>query len=180
MGAAVLPASAVRPMRRPERRRPPNLEYVKWIPDTNRSSRASSTKNVLVLTGRFGFKTIDVSDPKNPKPLDSFIPADLAAGGWWQNEDMELDTRRKLIIGSLDPRHTDVADRVLPRTGGSEQPGAQERLLRHLLRQPAASSRSATSSRCRPGTPRAASRSARYLWTGGPARRSDQAHSGRS
>ena len=50
-------------------------------------------KDILVLTGRFGFKTLDVSDPTNPKPLDSFLPADLAEGGYWQNEDMELDTR---------------------------------------------------------------------------------------
>ena len=64
-------------------------------------------KDVLVITGRFGFKTYDVENPEKPKLLDEFIPADLEADGYWQNEDMELDTKRKLIIGALDPRHTE-------------------------------------------------------------------------
>src|ERR671916_667878 len=65
-------------------------------------------KKVLVVTGRFGFKTYDVSDPENPVLLDEFLPAGIdpvgsptsPLGGYWQNEDMELDTRRKLIIGA--------------------------------------------------------------------------------
>jgi hypothetical protein len=88
-----------------------NLEYVKWVPDTRQVVEGKFDevrgREVLILTGRFGFKTLDVSDPTDPQPLDSFIPADLAEGGYWQNEDMEIDTRRKLIIGALDPRHTD-------------------------------------------------------------------------
>jgi hypothetical protein len=55
-----------------------NLEYVKRVPNTDRVvegkfDRVAGT-DVLVLTGRFGFKTFDVSDPTDPKPLDSFIP----------------------------------------------------------------------------------------------------------
>ena len=74
-------------------------------------------RKVLVITGRFGFKTYDVSDPEDPELLDEFLPAGIAPpgrsgtsplGGYWQNEDMELDTRRKLIIGALDPRHNDA------------------------------------------------------------------------
>jgi hypothetical protein len=89
-----------------------NLDYVTTVEGTRqvvegKFDRVRGTE-VMVLTGRFGFKTFDVSDPKNPEPLDSFLPADLAEGGYWQNEDMELDTRRKLIIGALDPRHNDA------------------------------------------------------------------------
>jgi hypothetical protein len=89
-----------------------NLEYIATVADTRQVVEGKfdtvKGKDVLVLTGRFGFKTLDVSDPTNPKPLDSFLPADLNPGGYWQNEDMELDTKRKLIIGALDPRHTDL------------------------------------------------------------------------
>jgi hypothetical protein len=89
-----------------------NLEYVTRIAEANGITEGKFDKvhgrDVLVITGRFGFKTYDVEDPEKPKLLDEFIPADLAAGGYWQNEDMELDTKRKLIIGALDPRHTDL------------------------------------------------------------------------
>src|SRR5262245_29102874 len=71
-----------------------NLEYVKWVPDTRAVVEGKFDevrgKDVLVLTGRFGFKTLDVSDPANPKPLDTFMPDDIAEarpeipfGGYW-------------------------------------------------------------------------------------------------
>src|ERR1044072_4220085 len=90
-----------------------NLDYVKWIPDTRQVVEGKFDKvrgaDVLVLPGRFCFKTIDVSDPANPKPLDSYQPPEINQNnGYWQDEDMELDTRRKLIIGALDPRHNDA------------------------------------------------------------------------
>ena len=34
-------------------------------------------KKVLVVTGRFGFKTYDVSDPEEPELLDEFMPAGI-------------------------------------------------------------------------------------------------------
>jgi hypothetical protein len=75
-------------------------------------------RDVLVVTGRFGFKTYDVTDPTNPQLLDTFQPADvLGAEGFWQDEDMELDVRRKLIIGALDPRHDDVDQASCPGIG---------------------------------------------------------------
>ena len=88
-----------------------NLEYVTRVAGANgivegKFDRVKG-KDVLVVTGRFGFKTYDVSDPEDPQLLDEFLPDELADFGYWQNEDMELDTRRKLIIGSLDPRHTE-------------------------------------------------------------------------
>ena len=87
------------------------LEYVTRVPEARGITEGKfdtvRNKDVLVITGRFGFKTYDVEDPEKPKLLDEFIPADLEANGYWQNEDMELDTKRKLIIGALDPRHTE-------------------------------------------------------------------------
>ena len=34
-------------------------------------------RDVLIITGRFGFKTLDVSDPTEPQLLDAFQPADI-------------------------------------------------------------------------------------------------------
>ena len=84
---------------------------------------------------------------------------------------MELDTKRKLIIGALDPRHTTRSRRSARARpdGSTSQPGLQERLLRHLVREP---ERHAADRRlrraCRRATRRAASRTAS---TSGPAAR---------
>ncbi len=90
-----------------------NLEYVKWVDGTRLVVEGKFDevhgRDILVLTGRFGFKTLDVSDPENPEILDEFMPAGInPANGYWQDEDMELDTKRNLIIGALDPRHNDA------------------------------------------------------------------------
>jgi hypothetical protein len=158
-----------------------NLEYVKWVPDTRQVVEGKFDrvrgKKVLVLTGRFGFKTLDVSDPKNPKPLDDFLPADLEADGYWQNEDMELDTKRKLIIGALDPRHTEkgaTATSPCPPGGSVLLPACRSGFYVISYADPAnlrqvgdfVSLPSGHTSSCIQGC--------RYLWTGGPARRSDQ------
>src|SRR5687768_3612909 len=63
-----------------------NLEYVTRIADTNQVVEGKFDKvrgkDVLVLTGRFGFKTLDVSDPDKPKPLDAYLPAELQENGY--------------------------------------------------------------------------------------------------
>ena len=155
-----------------------NLEYVKRVPNTDRVvegkfDRVAGT-DVLVLTGRFGFKTFDVSDPTDPKPLDAFIPADLAEGGYWQNEDMELDTRRKLIIGALDPRHTDNPLATCPAGGSVRNPSCKSGFYVISYANPSNLKQigdfvdlpSGHTSSCIDGC--------RYIWTGGPARRDDQ------
>jgi hypothetical protein len=160
-----------------------NLEYVKWVPDTRlvvegKFDRVQGT-DVLVLTGRFGFKTLDVSDPTNPQPLDSFMPDGInPADGYWQDEDMELDTKRKLIIGALDPRHNDAdptatgcpdADNLAVRDPDcksgfyviSYADPANLRQVGDFVSLPAGHTASCIQ-KCK------------YIWTGGPARRSDQ------
>jgi hypothetical protein len=105
-------------------------------------------RRVLITTGRFGFRTYDASDPAKPKLLDTFRPPDiLGENGYWQDEDMDIDTRRK-----ADHRRTRSSSRrrpsePMPRhrerharaAAGQQDPpgGMPERLLRHLLRQPA-------------------------------------------
>ena len=107
-----------------------NLTYEKWVPDTKQvvEGKFDTVRgtDIMVLSGRFGFKTFDVEDPTNPKPLDAFLPPGLEQNGYWQNEDMELDTKRKLIIGALDPRHrSNPADPDCPGTGTTGNPGCE-------------------------------------------------------
>jgi hypothetical protein len=90
-----------------------SLEYVTRVPGTSQVVEGKFDKvrgrDILILTGRFGFKTLDVSDPASPQVLDTFQPPGiLGANGYWQDEDMDIDVRRNLIIGALDPRHDDV------------------------------------------------------------------------
>jgi hypothetical protein len=143
-------------------------------------------KKVLVVTGRFGFKTYDVSNPENPVLLDEFLPAGIdpagtatsPLGGYWQNEDMELDTKRKLIIGALDPRHNDAAppDGACPHNDGlavrdvdcksgfyviSYADPGNMRQIGDLVSLPSGHTSSCI-------------QHCKYIWTGGPARRSDQ------
>ena len=167
-----------------------SLEYVARVPGTAQVVEGKFDKvrgrDVLIITGRFGFKTLDVSDPTNPRVLDTFQPAEiLGPNGYWQDEDMDIDVRRNLIIGALDPRHDNVDQASCPghRHARLEEaePGLPLRLLRHLVRrsgEPRA--RSATSSTCPRATRSAASTSCNYVWAGGPARRDDQPTSGRS
>ena len=73
---------------------------------------------VLIVTGTFGFRIYDLRDRDRPKLLDSHMPPEiLGSEGYWQDEDMDLDVRRKLIIGSLDPRHDDVDQTSCPGIG---------------------------------------------------------------
>ena len=75
-------------------------------------------RDILIVTGRFGFKTLDVSDPADVQVLDTFQPPEiLGPNGYWQDEDMDIDVRRNLIIGALDPRHDDVDQASCPGIG---------------------------------------------------------------
>src|ERR671924_721940 len=90
-----------------------SLQYVARVPDSSMIVEGKfdrvGGRDVLVTTGRYGFKTYDVSDPAAPRLLDTFQPPEiLGEFGYWQDEDMDLDTRRNLIIGALDPRHDNV------------------------------------------------------------------------
>jgi hypothetical protein len=156
-----------------------NLEYVNRVADANgivegKFDRVKG-RDVLVVTGRFGFKTYDVSDPKDPQLLDTYLPPELAEFGYWQNEDMELDTRRKLIIGSLDPRHTEKDQTRCP--GGNDVTGPK--LVNPLCKagfyvisyaNPAGLQQIGDFVELPAGHTTSCIQKCRYLWTGGPAR----------
>jgi len=139
--------------------------------------------DVLVTTGRFGFRTYDVSDPADPQLLDSFMPAEiLGASGYWQDEDMVLDTRRKLIIGALDPRHDDVEQDVCPGTGtlGSKNrdPDCRSGFYVISYADPSALEQVGDFVELPTGHTASCIEGCDYIWTGGPARRDDLADLG--
>ena len=99
-----------------------SLEYVARVPGTAQVVEGKFDRvrgrEVLIVTGRFGFKILDVSDPTNPELLDTFQPPEiLGPNGYWQDEDMDIDVRRNLIIGALDPRHDNVDQASCPGIG---------------------------------------------------------------
>jgi len=174
---ALIPATATAADPPPGAKMSDNLQYVKWIPDTRLVVEGKfdkvGGKDILVLTGRFGFKTIDVTDPENPKPLDSYLPPEINQNnGDWQDEDMELDTKRNLIIGALDPRHNDADPAATgcpdPDNLAVRDPDCMSGFYVISYDNRRTSGRSATSSTCPPATRRAASRAASTAGRGVP------------
>ncbi len=76
--------------------------------------------DVMLVTGRFGLKSYSLAKPAHPRLLDEVTAEDLRLPGdppvnfepnangvvstFWQNEDMDVDRRRKLALLSRDPR----------------------------------------------------------------------------
>ncbi len=159
-----------------------NLEYVTRVAEARGITEGKFDRvrgdDILVITGRFGFKTYDVSDPEEPELLDSFLPADIEENGYWQNEDMELDRKRKLIIGALDPRHTDkgaTATSPCPPGGGVRQPQCKSGFYVISYADPKNMRQVGDFVDLPSGHTASCIQDCRYIWTGGPARRSDQA-----
>jgi hypothetical protein len=159
-----------------------SLDYIGRVPNSSHIVEGKFDtvmgRDVLVTTGTYGFRTYDVTDAAHTRPLDTFQPPEvLGKNGYWQDEDMEIDRRRKLIIGALDPRHDDVDQTSCPGIG---QLSAKNRIPecrsgfyvisyvnpRHLkqigdfVELPAGHTTSCVD-QCN------------YVWTGGPARRDD-------
>ena len=164
-----------------------NLDYVTRVAGARGITEGKFDRvrgdDVLVVTGRFGFKTYDVSDPEDPQELDTFLPDDIAEFKYWQDEDMELDTRRKLIIGALDPRHTDVPLGDCPGpsatnptgTGGSvRDPDCKSGFYVISYADPANLRQIGEFVSLPSGHTASCIQKCRYIWTGGPARRDDQ------
>src|SRR5215211_6570527 len=160
-----------------------NLEYVTRSADaagiTEGKFDRIAGSDILVVTGRFGFKTYDVSDPANPALLDTFMPPGVnPANGYWQDEDMELDTKRNLIIGALDPRHNE-ADPVAsgcPDNDGLavRDPDCRSGFYVISYGDPANMRQVGDFVSLPAGHTSSCIRDCRYIWTGGPARRADQ------
>ncbi|TQM90020.1 hypothetical protein FB476_3272 [Ornithinimicrobium humiphilum] len=81
-----------------------NVEFIGQLPEAVGATAINfidypGKQKVMFVTGRFGLKSYDVSDPEHPLPLDS-----IDMPGFWQNEDMDVDPKRKLVFMARDPR----------------------------------------------------------------------------
>jgi len=164
-----------------------SLEYVGRVPDSDKIVEGKFDsiwgRDVLVTTGRYGFRTYDVSDPTRPKLLDTFQPGEiLGEEGYWQDEDMELDTRRKLIIGALDPRHDDVDQASCPGIGTigakNRNPKCRSGFYVISYADPTNLEQVGDFVELPAGHTTSCIEGCRYVWTGGPARRDDLAYLG--
>lgn len=96
-----------------------NVDFVGNIPEATQATainfltygQGRNARTVMVAVGRFGVKAYDLADPANPRFLsevtseDLMLPGDAERGGtFWQNEDMDVDHRRKLVFLARDPR----------------------------------------------------------------------------
>jgi hypothetical protein len=85
----------------------------------NFMSYGKEDPDVMLVTGRFGLKSYSLEDPAHPELLDEITAEDLRLPGdpavnfepasapfstFWQNEDMDVDRKRKLALLSRDPR----------------------------------------------------------------------------
>ena len=157
-----------------------SLGYVARVPDSagivEGKFDSVGKREILVTTGRFGFKTYDVSDPESPQLLDTFQPADiLGANGYWQDEDMDLDVQRNLIIGALDPRHDDIDQTACPGTGTTRNPACRSGFYVISYVDPENLQQVGDFVDLPAGHTSSCIEKCHYIWTGGPARRNDQA-----
>jgi hypothetical protein len=94
-----------------------NVELVGNIPEATQSTainfltygQGRNTREVMLVVGRFGVKAYDLADPVNPRFLSEVTSEELklpgdTSGTFWQNEDMDVDQRRKLVFLARDPR----------------------------------------------------------------------------
>jgi hypothetical protein len=164
-----------------------SLQYVARVPDSaaiveGKFDRVRG-RDVLVTTGRYGFRTYDVSDPAKPELIGSFQPPEvLGANGYWQDEDMELDVKRKLIIGALDPRHDDVDQVSCPGIGTASaktrNPKCRSGFYVISYADPAHLKQVGDLVELPVGHTTSCIDDCKFVWTGGPARRDDLAYLG--
>ena len=164
-----------------------SLQYIGRVPNSSHIVEGKFDtvmgRDVLVTTGTYGFRTYDVRDAAHPKALDTYQPPEiLGEQGWWQDEDMEIDRKRKLIIGSLDPRHDDVDQTSCPGIGqlGSKNrnPKCKSGFYVISYKNPRKLEQIGGCVEVPAGHTTSCIDDCRYVWTGGPARRDDLAYLG--
>lgn len=164
-----------------------SLEYIDRVPDSSGIVEGKfdtvGGRPVLVTTGTYGFRVYDVSDPQSPQLLDTYQPPDiLGKNGYWQDEDMELDVHRKLIIGAVDPRHDDVDQESCPGIGhlGSKtrNPNCRSGFYVISYADPEHLQQIGDMVELPVGHTTSCIEDCNYVWTGGPARRDDLAYLG--
>jgi hypothetical protein len=146
-----------------------NVAFEDNLPEAKQATainflRGRHHRDVMFATGRFGLKSYDLRDPAHPRLLDEITNDDLrlegdTAGTFWQNEDMDVDQRRKLVFLARDPRaFTGSLQRDDSVAGVYIVDARNPRDLRIL-----------TFHQLPTGHTTTCINDCRYLWTGGPA-----------
>lgn len=98
-----------------------NVDYLGTVEDTAGAVAVNFLEykgggrplDVMMVSGTFGLKSYDVSNPASPVLLDEIgeaefrLPSDPQTNPgrtFWQNEDMDVDPVRKLVMMARDPR----------------------------------------------------------------------------
>ena len=159
-----------------------NLDYVTRVAGARGITEGKFDRvrgdDVLVVTGRFGFKTYDVSDPEDPQELDTFLPGRhrrvqvLAGRGHGARYAPQAHHRRaRPAAHRRAARRLPRPVRLRTRTGraaASATPTARAASTSSPTPIRPICARSASSCRSPPATPRAASRSAATSGRAGP------------
>jgi hypothetical protein len=155
-----------------------NVEFVGNVPEMKWATAINflqyGKKDVMVVAGRLGLRSYDVTNPELPMLLDRIVNEDLRLQGdppvdtddsdgsistYWQNEDMDVDQDRKLVFMARDPRSfkgTTASDTSIAGVYiiDAKDPSNLKLLTFHQL---PTGHTSTCINRCH------------YLWTGGPA-----------
>jgi hypothetical protein len=159
-----------------------SLRYVGRIADTGTVIEGKFDRvrgrDLLVVDGSWGLKTIDVSNPRRPKELGTFLPPGVQAGGFWEGEDLDIDPARKLAFMSMDPRHVDVDQASCPGLGHesakTRNPNCRSGVVVVSYADPARLRQVGDFIDVPAGHTTSCIERCRFLWTNGPARREDQ------
>ncbi|MGA9279221.1 hypothetical protein [Ilumatobacter sp.] len=98
-----------------------NVDYLGTVDDTNgvvainflEYKGGGRPLDVMMVSGTFGLKSYGVSNPSTPVLLDEIgeaefrLPTDPVTNtgrAFWENEDMDVDQARKLVMMARDPR----------------------------------------------------------------------------
>ncbi|MDQ3991652.1 MAG: beta-propeller domain-containing protein, partial [Actinomycetota bacterium] len=76
----------------------PNVEYVATIPEMRTAIAINFIGETMFVSTTTGLFSFDVTNPAAPRLLGA-LPMYI-----WENEDMDVDPRRKLVFISRDPR----------------------------------------------------------------------------
>ena len=124
LGAAGAVAVVLSAFASPEFAVSKNVELLDNLPGAKNATAINflsyeGRSDVMLVTGRFGLKSYSLADPAHPVLLDEITAEGLRLSGdpavdftpdaaprstFWQNEDMDVDRARKLVLISRDPR----------------------------------------------------------------------------
>ena len=189
-----------RPRARPQRRRSaarsplrPRRRPARSSPTRSSTSARSRTrraviagqfdkvdgKDILLIDGSWGLKIFDVTDPANPLPLGTWQAPGYTR--FWEGEDMDIDLERNLVFMSVDPRHGQSVwengpngqCRTTPGNGNTTNPGCTSGIFVVSYANPSQPVTIGDFIELPSGHTTTCIDHCNFLWTGGPARRSD-------